>query len=193
MVLSSSSSSRRAEASAIVWDAAQNPGQTISEPTVYDVAKPVYPPTHPTFIQFTGGVNRAGIRFDTGNTSIGTKPVEFTFYWRKLTLATSGNIVVCIRKASDDSIAAILAEVACEGPTYAVNELRTGIAIGVNPYTIVTNDFLSIEFPSGGIEIAMNPSVANPVGLFTSRSYNGTVWSSTANAIAGRIRTQVTT
>ena len=193
MALSSSSSKRRAAiAAAIVWDAAQNPGPTITEPTVYDVAKPIYPPTHPTFIQFTGGINRAAIRFDTGNAYIGTKPVEFTFYWRKLTLATEGKIIVCIRKASDDTIAATLAEWPVEGPTWQVNELRTAIVGGVNNYAIVANELISIEFPEG-IEIAMNPSQANPVGLFTSRSYNGTVWSSTANAIAGRIRTQVTT
>ena len=76
---------------------------SVSEPTIYNVTKPVYPPTHPTFIELTGGLNRAAIRFDTGNASIGTKPIEFTFYWRKLTLATSGNITVCIRKASDDA------------------------------------------------------------------------------------------
>ncbi|MPZ07278.1 MAG: hypothetical protein GEU26_12830 [Nitrososphaeraceae archaeon] len=183
---------RRAVAAAIVWDAMQNPGPSISEPTVYDVAKPVYPPTNPTFIQLTGGVNRAALRFDTGNTSIGSKPIEFIFYWKKISIATSGNIVVCIRKASDDTIAATLAEWPVEGATQQVNELRTATVGGVNNYAIVANDLLSIEFPSG-IEIAMNLSQANPVGLFTSRSYNGTIWSSTANAIAGKIKTKVTT
>jgi len=172
------------------WQAQQAPGPTISDQYSYDVAKPVYPPTHPTFIQLTGGgVTRAAVRFDTGNASIGTKPKEFTFYWKKLTLATSGNIVVCIRKASDDTIAATLAECPVEGPTWQVNELRTATVGGVNNYEIVANDLLSIEFPSGGIEIAMNPSEANPVGLFTSRSYNGSAWS--ANAIAGAIKTRV--
>lgn len=163
-------------------------GPLISEPTVYDVAKP----TSPTFIQLTGGVNRAAVRFDTGNTSIGNKPIEFTFYWKKISIATSGNIAVVIRKASDDTIAATLAEWPVEGQTYAVNELKTATVGGVNNYTIVANDLLSIEFPSG-IEIAMNPSQANPVGLFTSRSYNGSTWSSTANAIAGKIKTKVST
>jgi len=180
---------QRAAAAAIVADSIQNPRtHIVSQPTVYDVAKPA----SPTFVQLTGGVNRAAVRFDTGNASLGTKPKEFTFYWRKLTLATSGNIVVCIRKASDDTIAATLAEWPVEGPTWQVNELRTAIVGGVNNYEIVANDLLSIEFPSG-IEIAMNPGQANPVGLFTSRSYNGTAWSSTANAIAGKIKTRVET
>lgn len=74
----------------------------------------------------------------------------------------------------------------------AVNELNTATVGGVNNYSIVANNLLSIEF-SSGIEIVMNPSQSNRVGLFTSRSFNGSVWSSTANAIAGKIRTRVTT
>jgi hypothetical protein len=185
----SNNTRERAAALAFAADLIQNPPtHLISEPTIYDVAKP----TSPTFIQLTGGVYRAAVRFDTGNTSIGSKPIEFTFYWKKLNIATSGNIVVCIRKASDDTVAATLAEWPVEGATWQVNELRMATVGGVNNYAIVANDLLSIEFPEG-IEIAMNPSQANPVGLFTSRSFDGTVWSSTANAIAGKIRTRVET
>lgn len=165
----------------------QGPNPTITEPTVYVVAKP----TSPTFIQLTGVVNRAAVRFDTGNTSIGSKPIEFTFYWKKISIATSGNIAIVIRKASDDTIAATLAEWPVP-QEQTVNELNTATVGGVNNYAIVANDLLSIEFPSG-IEIAMNPLQANPVGLFTSRSYNGTTWSSAANAIAGAIKTRVST
>lgn len=61
------------------------------------------------FHRVIGTINRTSIRFDTGNTAIGSNPVGITFRWRKVGTPT-GNIAVGIRKASDDSIAATLAQ-----------------------------------------------------------------------------------
>jgi len=49
-----------------------------------------------------------------------------------------------------------------------------------NTYQMVANDIVSIEFPSNavnGFEITTNSSASDPSG-YTSRSHNGTTWSS---------------
>jgi type IV secretory pathway ATPase VirB11/archaellum biosynthesis ATPase len=61
--------------------------------------------------------------------------------------------------------------------------------MGRSTYNPVLNDVISIE--GTGVEIMMNPIVANPQSNFTSRSWNGTVWSNTANAIAGTVKAEV--
>lgn len=46
---------------------------------------------------------------------------------------------------------------------------------------MVANDIVSIEYPAGtsGFEISTNSVAADPSG-YTSRSYNGSVWSAAA-------------
>jgi type IV secretory pathway ATPase VirB11/archaellum biosynthesis ATPase len=65
------------------------------------------------------------------------------------------------------------------------------LVTGGSTYNPVLNELISIE--GTGIEIMMNPTVANPQSNFTSRSWNGTVWSNTANAIAASVRAEVST
>lgn len=55
---------------------------------------------------------------------------------------------------------------------------------------MVTNDVVSIEFPSSatdGLEISANTSVGNPSG-YTGRNHNGTTWANTANPPAITIK-----
>jgi CCR4-NOT transcriptional regulation complex NOT5 subunit len=162
----------------------------ITNPTPYDIPLG----TSNTFIQHIGTISRTAVKFDTGNTSIGSKPVGITFRWRKVGTPT-GNIIVVIRKASDDTIAATLAQWPVDD-TRPATDVRTAVVQGTNTtYSVVANDKISIEYTgtaTAGIEIAMNPQQANPVSLFTTQQYTGT-YASSANALAATIKTRVLT
>jgi hypothetical protein len=167
----------------------QGPHASISHPTIYNVAKAEYPPTAPTFMQLTGSVSRVGLRADAGNAIIGEKFYEIVFYWRKLTHAPSGNLSIGIRKASDDSFVFVAQHpIPIEQQTSTVAK---ALVTGASTYNPVLNDVISIE--GTGVVIMMNPTVANPNSNFNSRSFNGSVWSSVANAIAGTVKAEVST
>jgi hypothetical protein len=172
----------RAQALGVYLISKQGPQALVTHPTIYNVAKAEYPPTAPTWVQLTGSVNRIGLRADSGNAIIGEKFSEIVFYWRKLAAANSGNLSIGIRKASDDSFVFV-----AQHPI-PVEQLTSGKALvtGRSTYNPVLYDLISIE--GTGVEIMMNPTVANPNSNFTSRSWNGTVWSNTANAIAASVR-----
>jgi hypothetical protein len=179
----------RAAAIGVYLISKQGPQASISHPIIYDVAKAEYPPTQPTFVQLTGSVSRVGLRADSGNTIIGEKFHEIKFYWRKLAAATTGNLTINIRKASDDSAVFVAQHpIPLEQPT---SEIAKALVGGATTYNPVINDLITIE--GTGVEIMMNPTVANPNSNFSSRSWNGSAWSSVANAMAATVRAEVST
>jgi hypothetical protein len=130
------------------------------------------------------GIGRAGIRFDSGSASIGSSVKSVLVRGRKYGSPT-GNITVNVRKASDDSAVTI--------GIYPIQNLLTGIEssfvvrLRSNTYNMVLNDLVTVEFPSNatnGLDIALNNSLSNPQGLYTSRSHNGTIYASTASPVA---------
>jgi hypothetical protein len=144
--------------------------------TRYDVALGV----SPNHVQHTGTVVRTGIRFESGSAGIGTKVQSVLVRFRKFGSPTTGNITINVRKASDDSAVLI--------GTFPIEAL--GVTSGVEhefvvrnrfnqTYAMVANDIVSIEYPAGasGSEISTNAVASDPSG-YTSRSYNGSVWSS---------------
>jgi hypothetical protein len=164
-------------------------GQLVSFPNAYSVALP----SSPTFIQHVGTISRTAVKFDTGNTFLGSKPVAITFAFRKIGNPL-GVIRTGIRKASDDSFI-LIAEWPAEFSKHNANGIYTVTAEGGNTYAIVANDKLSIEYSgsaTAGIEIAMNPQVVNPTQTATTQQYAGS-YASSANALAATVTTKVLT
>jgi hypothetical protein len=132
----------------------------------------------PNHVQHNG-IGRTGLRFETGSAGIGVKVQSVLVRFRKYG-APTGNITVGIRKASDDSLVTIgtwdisaLAPAATEHSVSVRNRFNQS-------YQMVANDIVSIEFPSNatnGFEISTNSVASDPSG-YTSRSHNGSVWSS---------------
>lgn len=56
------------------------PGQVVTQPNVYSVALP----SSSTYIQHIGAINRTSIKFDSGNTFLGTTPIAITFTFRRI-------------------------------------------------------------------------------------------------------------
>jgi flagellin-like hook-associated protein FlgL len=164
-------------------------GQVVKFPSAYSAALP----SNPTFIQHVGTISRTTVKFDTGNTFLGSKPVAITFAFRKIGNPL-GVIRTGIRKASDDSFI-LIAEWPAEFSKHNANGIYTVTAEGGNTYAIVANDKFSIEYSgsaTAGIEIAMNPQTANPTQTSTTQQYTGT-YASAANALAATIKTRVLT
>lgn len=130
-----------------------------------------------TYLQYNG-IGRAGIRFETGSAGLGTSVKSVLVKGRKYGLP-SGNITVNIRKASDDTVAATIGTFPIEAfPSNT--EQSFALRLRANTYNMVANDIVSVEYPSNavnGFEIANNNVVSDPSG-YTSRSHNGSVWSS---------------
>jgi hypothetical protein len=145
----------------------------------------------PNHIQHAGGIGRTGVRFETSASGL-TFPVKSVMInFRKYGFPT-GNITINIRKASDDTVAATIGTFPIESFPANVEQtlvLRNRLN---NTYQMVANDMVSIEFPSNavnGFEISTNSSASDPSG-YTSRSHNGTVWSSAlADPLAITIKT----
>jgi hypothetical protein len=134
----------------------------------------------PNHVQHNG-IGRTGVRFETGSAGLGTIVKSVLIRYRKYG-APTGNITVNIRKASDDTVAATIGtwSITALGEAAATEQqvvLRNRFA---TTYQMVANDIVSIEFPSNatnGFEISTNSVAADPSG-YTSRSHNGSVWSS---------------
>jgi hypothetical protein len=146
-----------------------------------------------SFIQHVGSINRTALKFDTGNTFLGSTPIAITFSFRKVGNPT-GVIRTGIRKASDDSFISI-AEWPAEytRPLASANGIYTVTAEGYNAYSVAANDKYSIEYAgtaSAGIEILMNPQTANPTQTATTQQYTGS-YTNAANALAASIKTRV--
>jgi hypothetical protein len=165
-------------------------GQVATHSNAYSVA----PSSNTSFIQHVGTISRTAIKFDAGNTFLGSIPIGIIFSFRRIGNPT-GVIKTGIRKALDDSfvpIAEFPAEYSRPGST---NNINTVTAEGVNTYSIVANDKFSIEYSgtaTNGIEIAMNPQTANPTQTATTQQYTGS-YASAANALAATIKTKVLT
>jgi hypothetical protein len=142
--------------------------------TRYDVPVGV----SPNHVQHNG-IGRTAVRFETGASGLGTPVKSVLFNFRKYGLPT-GNITVNIRKASDDSVAATIGTIPIESFPANVEQsviLRDRFN---NSYNMVAGDMVSIEFASNavhGFEVTQNSSSSDPTN-YTSRSHNGSVWSS---------------
>lgn len=147
--------------------------------TLYNVPTGAVPGT----IQYNG-VTRCGVRIDAGSTAIGLPIKSVVVNGRKYG-NPSGNITVAIRKASDDTIAATIGTVSMTTgfAGSAGSDFSFVVRLRTNAYNMVLNDIVTVEFPSSatdGFTILTNTSQGNPTG-YTGRSYNGTVYASTAN------------
>jgi hypothetical protein len=183
MVLSREITARAAYAAAVL----EGGGQVATHPISYNVSQG----TSLSFIQHIGTISRTAIKFDTGNTSLGSTPIGITFSFRRVGNPT-GVIKTGIRKASDDSfipIADWLAEYTRPG---SANNINTVTVEGSNTYSIVANDKFSIEYSgtaTAGIEVLMNPQQTNPVAAFTTQQYTRS-YATSANALAATIKTR---
>jgi hypothetical protein len=186
LVLSKEMTARAAYAAEVL----SGGGQIATHPIAYSVPHGA----GLSFIQHIGSINRTGIKFDTGNTFLGSTPIAITFSFRRVGNPT-GIIRTGIRKASDDSFIPIAdwpAEYTRPGPT---NGVYTVTVEGSNTYSVAANDKFSIEYTgsaTNGIEILMNPQTANPTQISTTQQYAGS-YASAANALAATIRTRVLT
>jgi hypothetical protein len=183
---------KRAGLWGLIHYAQQNPGPLNTFPYAYNVALPA----SPTYIQHIGTISRTAVKFDTGNTYIGSYPIAITFSFRKIGNPT-GAIRTGIRKASDESFILIAEWPADYTRPGTINGIYTVTAEGGNSsYAIVANDKFSIEYTgtsaTNGIEIAMNPQTANPTQTSTTQQYTGT-YASAANALAATIKTRMQT
>jgi hypothetical protein len=186
MVLSREITARAAYAAAVL----EGGGQVATHPISYNVSQG----TSLSFIQHIGTISRTAIKFDTGNTSLGSTPIGITFSFRRVGNPT-GPIKTGIRKASDDSFI-LLSEWPAEYTRPGIsNGVYTVTVEGSNTYSVVANDKFSIEYTgtaTNGIEILMNPQTANPTQTATTQQYTGS-YASAANALAATIRTRVLT
>jgi hypothetical protein len=138
MVLSREITARAAYAAAVL----EGGGQVATHPISYNVSQG----TSLSFIQHIGTISRTAIKFDTGNTFIGSIPIAITFSFRRVGNPT-GVIRTGIRKASDDSFIPISEwPVEYTKPLSTNNNIYTVTAEGSNTYSIVANDKFSIEY-----------------------------------------------
>jgi hypothetical protein len=116
-------------------------------------------------------------RFKKGASGLGTSMKSIWIRFRKYGLPT-GNITVGIRKASDDSLLTIN-RIPIESFPANVEQSVT-LRLRSNTYQLVDGDHVSIEYLSNavnGLEITTNSTASDPTN-YTSRSHNGTIWSS---------------
>jgi hypothetical protein len=167
-------------------------GQIATHSNAYSVPQG----TSLSFIQHVGSISRTAIKFDTGNTSLGSIPLSITFSFRRVGNPT-GVIKTGIRKASDDSFVLIgewPAEYIRPG-SGSNNNINTVTVEGSNTYSVAANDKFSIEYSgtaTNGIEILMNPQTANPTQAATTQQYAGS-YASSANALMATIKTRTLT
>ena len=183
MVLSKQEMTMRA---AFAWSRTSGGGQIATHPIAYSVSQGA----GLSFIQ-SGFISRTAVKFDTGNTFLGSTPIAITFSFRKIGTPT-GVILTGIRKASDDSFIPIAdwpAEYIRPG---SHNGVYTVTEEGYNAYSIAANDKFSIEYAgtaTAGIEISISQT-ANPTQTATTQQYAGS-YASAANALAATIKTRV--
>ena len=141
----------------------------------------------PSHIQYNG-IGRVGIRFDAGASGIDSSVKSVWVRFRKYGNPT-GNITIGVRKASDDSLVTI-GTWPIESFSPAATEQSFVARLRSNTYQMVTNDVVSVEFPSNatnGLEISTSTTEGNPTG-YTGRSHNGTAWSYTTDPPAITIK-----
>jgi hypothetical protein len=101
----------------------------------------------------------------------------------------TGNIMVGIRKAFDDSLVPIGTwHIQSLGP--AATEQSFAVRLRSNTYQMVANDVVSMEYPSSatdGLEISTSTSQENP-SRYTGTQHNGTACANTTNPPAITIK-----
>jgi len=142
--------------------------------------------TNPTpgFSSHSGGIVRHGVRIDAGASEIGI-PIKSVHVYCRKTGAPTGPITVCIRKASDGTIAETL------GTFDVQNTNHTSIgSFAIRKrnatYNIVAGDRVSVEYPSGTTDIleVVTNTTQGAVANHTSQSFDGSTWSNTSNPIS---------
>lgn len=169
-------SSRYNAAAAAVFSGQFDDGLVI----VYEVL----PDVTPTHIQHDG-IERTAVRFDAGASGLGAPVKSVRLRFRKYG-SPIGPITVNIRNGSDDTIAATIGTFDIQHILEEGKEMEVSLRSGYNTYDMVATDLVSVEFPSSatdGFEITANSGASNPAN-YTSRSYDGAVWSSTADPLA---------
>jgi hypothetical protein len=154
---------------------------------IYDVQ----PGQSPVFINYTAGIGRTVVKFDTGGTGIGKIPYAVVLAYNVFGRPT-GVIRMGIRKASDDLSFVLIAEHPIDDFIDEPSGLHVVTIQGYSDYAMVANDKISIEYPSNTLDgLAIASTGANTVPGFTSQSHNGSTYSNTANALALTIRARV--
>lgn len=140
----------------------------------------VDPDVTPTHIQYDG-IERVGVRLDSGASAIGSPIKSVWLRFRKYGLPT-GPITVNVRKATDDSAVLIgifnIEHFPADTEQSLVIRNRQG-----NTYNCVVNDIVSVEFPSNavnGFEITTHSTAGNPTN-YSGVSFNGSSWSTTSD------------
>lgn len=131
------------------------------------------------------GITRTGVRFDAGASGLNQKIQSVWVFFRKYGNPT-GNITVNIRKGTDDTIAATIGTWPITVGTAGATEQSFAVRNRSNTYQMVVDDVVSVEYPSSatdGFEITTNTTLTDPTN-YTSRSFNGTVYATTANPVA---------
>ena len=151
--------------------------------TLYDMDQGASP-GHNAF----NGIGRVGVRFDSEASGLNAAIKSVLVRFRKYGNPT-GNITIGVRKASDDSLVTIGTwPIAAIGP--ASTEQSFVVRLRTNTYTMLANDVVSIEYPSNatnGLEISTKSVLSDPAG-YTSRTHNGSTWSTSSNPIAMTIK-----
>ena len=157
---------------------------------IHVTAYEVQPDLSPVFINYTAGIGRTVVRFDTGSSGIGKIPNTVVLAYKTYGRPT-GIIRMGIRKASDDSFI-LIAEWPIEIPATTAGKAYHTVTIeGHNAYVMVANDKISIEYPSNTLDgLSIATADSSPSG-FTSQSHNGSTYSNTANALAISINARV--
>jgi hypothetical protein len=134
--------------------------------------------TSPNHVQHTGGITRTAVRFETSASGLGTPVKSVWVFFRKYGNPT-GNITVNVRKVSDNTVASTIGTWPIEGFPAGV-ESSFAVRERANTWNMLAGDMVSVEFPSSatdGFEITTNSTASDPTN-YTSRSWNGSVWSS---------------
>ena len=145
------------------------------------------PDVTPTHIAHNG-ITRTCVRMDASGSGLNQAVKSVTIRFRKYGLPT-GNIIVNIRKGSDDTVASTIGTIPIEAfPQNVENEVVLRNRFG-NTYQMIANDLVSVEFPSNatnGFEITTHSTASNPAN-YTGRSFNGSVYASTSDPLCIKI------
>ena len=140
-----------------------------SPTTIYDIDQ-----NGMNHLEFDGGINRFGVRFDSGHSGLGLSVTEVVVRFRKYG-SPSGNATVNVRKGSDDSIASTIGQFAPN--SFGSGEQEATVNSPSNTYALQAGDRVTVEFPSNstnGMELDEDDT-SNPPDT-TSQEYT-TSWS----------------
>jgi hypothetical protein len=137
------------------------------------------------------GPNRFGVRFDAGASGLNEAVTEVVVRFRKYG-TPSGSATVGIRKNSDGSLISLGT---FTPNSFGSGEQTTTINASSNTYNMVTNDRVTVEFPSNstdGVELDEDDTGGSHSG-YTCQSFTGSTWSTETSGIGLRIKTAPST